>query len=346
MDPRKLPVHALNDHHRHLLIRAISRVLATDIAKTTFAQILDGLPTSEVGDDCSDGELPDGHPLREKHRQLCPGVLDKVRQFRDSFQPETLEIDAELLHSYQTSPPGSRAFKTRLVELVAILLHQAAVMLFKLDTSLHKHDGITEWAPPKDDDLYWRFYPKGPFPTLFRHPWYVDQDQYPDGVADMAGYWAEARILGGVVLFDRRSSDDTPEADEHAIYLHPNRGLVTYRICRLLEGQKRALLDFLTADNPEECPLPILPTDENTHRVDPEEPLGLTGIYRNIWERKDLPIDGPDSRNRASQDFLNFPTRADQLAAKRRLRLRRQREAELMASYDRGEVEEKPETFD
>lgn len=73
MDPAKLPVHALNDHHRHLLIRAISRVLVTDIAETTFAQILDGLPTAEVGDDCSDGELPDGHPLREKHRQLCPG---------------------------------------------------------------------------------------------------------------------------------------------------------------------------------------------------------------------------------------------------------------------------------
>ncbi|KAK0667108.1 hypothetical protein QBC41DRAFT_374905 [Cercophora samala] len=346
MDPRRLPIHGLNDNHRHLLIRAILRLLSTNIAEATFAQIFDGLPTAEVGDDCSDGELPDDHPLRQKHRELCPGVLEEVRQFHDSFQPESLEMDPELLHSYQSAPPGSRAFNTHLVELVAVALHQTAVMLFKLDTSLHKRDGITEWAPSKDDDLYWRFFPKGPFPTLFRHPWYIDHDRYPDGVADMVGYWAEARILGGVVLFDRRSSNDTPEADKHAIYLHPNRGLVTYRICRLLDDQKHDLVRFLTADTPGQSPLPILPTDENTHRIDPEEPLALTGIYRDIRERKNLPIDGPDSRNRASQDFLNFPTRADQLAAKRRLRLRWQREAELMAAYDRGEVEEKPETFD
>ncbi|KAK4204302.1 hypothetical protein QBC40DRAFT_293050 [Triangularia verruculosa] len=346
MDVRKLPIHGLNENHRDILTRAISRLLATDIAKITFAQILDGLPTAEVGDDCSDGELPDGHPLREKHRDLCPGVLDKLSEFRDSFQPESLEIDTGLLHSYQTSSPGSRVFRTRLVELVAIVLHEAAVMLFNLDTSLHKHDGITEWAPPKDDDLYWRYFPNGPFPTLFTHPWYVDYDQYPNSVADMVGYWAEARIFGGVVLFDRRSPNDTADADRHAIYFHPNRALVTYRICRLLEDQKHALLEFLTADTPGENPLPILPTEENTYRIDPEEPLTSTGIYRNIWERKDLPIDGPDGRNRASQDFLNFPTRTDQVAAQRRLRRRRQREAELQASYDRRETEERLDALD
>ncbi|KAK0736494.1 hypothetical protein B0T21DRAFT_288287 [Apiosordaria backusii] len=315
MDIRKLPIHGINENHRDLLIRAVSRVLATDIAESTFAQILDGLPTAEV------------------------------REFRSSFQPESLELDAELLHSYQSSSPGSRAFKTRLVELVAVVLHEAAVILFNLDTSLHKDDGITEWVPPKDDDLFWYYFPNGPYPTLFRHPWYADYEQYPNGVADMVGYWAESRILGGVVLFDRRSFTETADADEHAIYFHPNRGLITYRICRLLEHQKRALLEFLTADAPGQCPLPILPTDENTHRIDPEEPLGLTGIYRNIWERKDPPIDGPDGRNRASQDFVNFPTRADQLAAQKRLRLRRQKEAEVLAAYGRGEMEDRPEIF-
>ena len=34
---------------------------------------------------------------------------------------------------------------------------------------------------------------------------YGDYDQYPDGVADKVGYWVEARILGGAVLFNRHN---------------------------------------------------------------------------------------------------------------------------------------------
>lgn len=32
-------------------------------------------------------------------------------------------------------------------------------------------------------------------------------DGYPNGLADVVGYWAEARIFGGVVLFDRGESE-------------------------------------------------------------------------------------------------------------------------------------------
>lgn len=83
--------------------------------------------------------------------------------------------------------------------MVAVAIHQIAAMLYELDTSLHKEDGITEWAPPKSNERYWR---------LFNHQWYRDHDQYPPGVADMVGYWAKDRIFGGVVLFDRRKPDD------------------------------------------------------------------------------------------------------------------------------------------
>jgi hypothetical protein len=43
---------------------------------------------------------------------------------------------------------------TRLIELVARSIHQIAVLIFKLDQSLHKEDGIIGWAPPKSDDFY------------------------------------------------------------------------------------------------------------------------------------------------------------------------------------------------
>ena len=90
-------------------------------------------------------------------------------------------------------------------------VHQIAVQLFKLDSSVHKDDGLASWLPPKDDTLFWRFHPNGPPPTLFRHRWYRDYDQYPNGVADGVGYWAEARILGGVILFDRREPGSAPD---------------------------------------------------------------------------------------------------------------------------------------
>ena len=97
----------------------------------------------------------------------------------------------------------------RLIEMVAVAVHQIAVMLFQLDESLHKDDGITSWMPEDDRSdspvsAYFRNIP--PPDTLFFHPAYDRKEEYPDGVADMVGYWAENRILGGVVLFDRGQS--------------------------------------------------------------------------------------------------------------------------------------------
>jgi hypothetical protein len=43
-------------------------------------------------------------------------------------------------------------------------------------------------------------------PTVFYHGFYVAFDQYPNGLADVAGYGAEAKIFGGVVVFDRGPS--------------------------------------------------------------------------------------------------------------------------------------------
>lgn len=57
---------------------------------------------------------------------------------------------------------------------------------------------------PADDQVFYRAYLDGKAPTLFMHGWYQAFEQYPHGVADMVGYWAEAQIFGGVVLFDRR----------------------------------------------------------------------------------------------------------------------------------------------
>lgn len=113
----------------------------------------------------------------------------------------------------------------------------------------------------------------------------------------MAGYWAENRVLGGVVLFDRKAEMmQSSTAGLDVVYIHPDREEVTYRICLLTDAQKKALLDFLLivpgtgpmgpTKGTDACPLPIIPDGTNVQRVDPEEPIRYTGIYRDQWERK------------------------------------------------------------
>jgi hypothetical protein len=109
-------------------------------------------------------------------------------------------IMSQLLSAFQQSHPESQEFELRLIELLAVSCHQIAVHLFELDDGVHKHRLYEEWrhSGRKSGEYF--------APTAFFHGSYVDSDQYPNGVADVVGYWAEAKIFGGVVVFDRGPS--------------------------------------------------------------------------------------------------------------------------------------------
>lgn len=78
--------------------------------------------------------------------------------------------------------------------------HQIAVQIFQLDDVAERHNIYDIWRHSPRDMTIWDSFRD---PTAFSHGPYIAVDQYPNGAADSVGYWAEARIFGGVVVFDR-----------------------------------------------------------------------------------------------------------------------------------------------
>lgn len=104
------------------------------------------------------------------------------------------------------------------------------------------------------------------------------------------------------------------------VYFHSDREDVTYRIWQLLDTQKKQLLDFILAEpDSVPSPFPILADENNLKRIDPEEPMSETGIYRDLWERKPLGDGDVDSRSHCcAYNDLDYPSMADYKRSKQR----------------------------
>ncbi|EJP63474.1 uncharacterized protein BBA_07650 [Beauveria bassiana ARSEF 2860] len=345
-DIRETPAHSirrictLTQHHRDLLLHAIGNVCETEAARNTFAQVLDGVPAGALLDDGHvTRTLPSSHPSRTTHQQLCPGTLERLEEFRKSFDAETLPLDSQAMVAYQSAAPGSRLFKTRLIELVSRAIHQIAVELAFLDESPHKADGLLAFHPPESDLVFWEYSPDGPLPTWLHVQWYKNYKHYTNGSSDMIGYWAENYIIGGILLFERRHESSGPfpeydaDIDPDGVYIHSDRDRRTNRICKLLDTQKKEYLDFLQADTDDAAinsPLPLRPSDDSLDRVDPEEPALDTGIYRDSWERLPLLDHENDGRLRDVFTRSDYPRFSDscesqERAVKRQRRIAREK---------------------
>lgn len=75
-----------------ILTNAIYNVLSTDLVIFTFAQIIDGLPTADVGWERRDPGLPGDHPLDE-HEDLCPGSIEKAKELCENWTLEVLAFN-------------------------------------------------------------------------------------------------------------------------------------------------------------------------------------------------------------------------------------------------------------
>lgn len=85
----------------------------------------------------------------------------------------------------------------------------------------------------------------------------------------MVGYWAENRILGGVVFFDRSAAWDDNSAPERNVYLHSDHAGATFRIWQVLDEQQQMLPDFLLSTPVGACPFPLSSSDKNLTRLIP-----------------------------------------------------------------------------
>ncbi|CVL09906.1 uncharacterized protein FPRN_13464 [Fusarium proliferatum] len=127
-------------------------------------------------------------------------------------------------------------------------------------------------------------------PTAFAHGPYIAVDQYPNGAADTVGYWAEARIFGGVVVFDR--GEDGTESRQ--IYFHGCRRKGPRTIYPPTDQQFEQIIQFLldqgeSHDTASANPFPILATPQNRWRWDPWDAMAHHNIYRDRYERKISP---------------------------------------------------------
>lgn len=91
-------IDALEEHHQTVFRRALSNLLATEVAEFTYAQILDGLPT--VASQNESHPRLEGHPVYElDHRELCEGSLDRAREFRARFDHSVLLFKEQVVMS-------------------------------------------------------------------------------------------------------------------------------------------------------------------------------------------------------------------------------------------------------
>lgn len=85
-------INSLDVEHRETFHRALANILSTDTAELTYAQLLDGLPTSES---FTDSYLwLARHPVYElEHKQLCDGYLEQAKEYRAQFDPANLSFE-------------------------------------------------------------------------------------------------------------------------------------------------------------------------------------------------------------------------------------------------------------
>lgn len=116
--------------------------------------------------------------------------------------------------------------------MIAVACHKIAVHLFNLPGKGHRDLKAEDWRKPSPPG-YLTGCKSQPFLTPFAHHSYTNYEQYPEGIGDVVGYWAEDRIFGGVVVFDRGDSESEVDPSPQHFDACSNMGLVRHSLLLL-----------------------------------------------------------------------------------------------------------------
>ncbi|WEW60914.1 hypothetical protein PRK78_006402 [Emydomyces testavorans] len=275
-NPNLLSASNLGPDHRAALELTISNILSTDLAFETFAQVVDGIP---ICDAYFEYYSPKHRPEYLQNLKPSEEACQIFKAFHAQFHADMLQFAGNIAQAYQNADPGSKTFNLRLMELIAIACHNIATRLYiEADGGLRKPTGPPTLPPNRHPLLR----PPPPKVAELYHADYEDWEQYPNGVADMVGYWAEYRLFGGVVIFDRGESGLECEN----AFIHPIDG---HKIFQLSDHQIAHFTRFALSEHQ---PPPTrrsydtrFRAEKYARRVDPYDAMALH-IYRDRYERK------------------------------------------------------------
>jgi hypothetical protein len=101
----------------------------------------------------------------------------------------------------------SKEYLLGFINIVAIACHEIGVQVYRrANGGLRPLEPL---GPPLKVPII------GLRPSVFAYAGYSNAKDYPNGVADCAGYWTEFQLLGGVILFDHGGSNE-----EASIYIY------------------------------------------------------------------------------------------------------------------------------
>ncbi|RDW81604.1 uncharacterized protein DSM5745_05161 [Aspergillus mulundensis] len=298
-DPPRAALSTLETRHLELVRNTVLRILSTKQAEDVFAEVADGLPTQETAKykpHCDEEELDD-------RTQPSARARDLVRTWRSDFDLGSLELESNVISTYQQTPLQAREFKARLIEITAVVIHTLAALLFS-----HTNHPPYKKPPPKNKIVMVDGWPQvtdelvpSRVPTYLYHNDYLDDDIYPLGIADIAAYWAETHLFGGVVVFyqgdnetelptDLLPPSSLPLDDKRFldVYLHPD---CRFKVFRLSDAQIDQFVGFGVHGEPSaSSPFPLKP-ERNTVRLFPAIAMSHYNVYRSKNDRKVREID-------------------------------------------------------
>lgn len=112
-----------------------------------------------------------------------------------------IKLIAQVLEQFQQTKHDSHQFNLRLIETTAVAIHEISVSVFENKEKSHEEDEISRvalWQTPPTvlnyDGRQEVLHHPPPKPTLFNHYRYNNHENYPAGLADIAGYWAEVCV--------------------------------------------------------------------------------------------------------------------------------------------------------